>query len=194
MNGRSSPAMTIFCNVAPDTVRILPSCSTRSLNFGTRNPPATPPRGTSFAIRAFVSGRHQEALMRFSMNSYLLGVGTVVGALAFGFGGGISSHQDRDQGYAHRTKPDRTRRAPGTGGAAGADDGSQGGPGAACRSGAGVHQFLNRPRKFRPPRSRNLFQKQGRSQKQQGRSRQKPLSRSARWMRQGRPSSRLMTR
>jgi len=27
--------------------------------------------------------------MRFSMNSYLLGVGTVVGALAFGFGGGI---------------------------------------------------------------------------------------------------------
>jgi type IV secretory pathway VirB10-like protein len=33
--------------------------------------------------------RHQEATMRFSMNSYLLGVGTVVGALAFGFGGGI---------------------------------------------------------------------------------------------------------
>jgi hypothetical protein len=31
----------------------------------------------------------QEAAMRFSMNSYLLGVGTVVGALAFGFGGGI---------------------------------------------------------------------------------------------------------
>jgi hypothetical protein len=27
--------------------------------------------------------------MRFSMNSYLLGVGTVVGALTFGFGGGI---------------------------------------------------------------------------------------------------------
>jgi len=27
--------------------------------------------------------------MRFSMNSYLLGVGTVVGALAFGFGGGV---------------------------------------------------------------------------------------------------------
>jgi hypothetical protein len=27
--------------------------------------------------------------MRFSMNSYLLGVGTVMGALAFGFGGGI---------------------------------------------------------------------------------------------------------
>src|SRR4051812_10106017 len=45
--------------------------------------------GTSFAIRAFDSGRHQEAAMRFSMNSYLLGVGTVVGALAFGFGGGI---------------------------------------------------------------------------------------------------------
>src|ERR1700716_1454988 len=27
--------------------------------------------------------------MRFSMNSYLLGVGTVVGALTFGFGGGV---------------------------------------------------------------------------------------------------------
>jgi hypothetical protein len=36
-----------------------------------------------------IPGRHQEATMRFSMNSYLLGVGTVVGALAFGFGGGI---------------------------------------------------------------------------------------------------------
>jgi outer membrane biosynthesis protein TonB len=46
-------------------------------------------RGTSFAIRAFDSGRQQEAAMRFSMNSYLLGVGTVVGALALGFGGGI---------------------------------------------------------------------------------------------------------
>jgi hypothetical protein len=45
--------------------------------------------GTSPTIRAFDSGRHQEAAMRFSMNSYLLGVGTVVGALAFGFGGGI---------------------------------------------------------------------------------------------------------
>jgi hypothetical protein len=45
--------------------------------------------GTSVTIRAFDSGRHQEAAMRFSMNSYLLGVGTVVGALAFGFGGGI---------------------------------------------------------------------------------------------------------
>jgi hypothetical protein len=31
----------------------------------------------------------QEAPMRFSMPSYLLGVGTVVGALTFGFGGGI---------------------------------------------------------------------------------------------------------
>src|SRR5258708_1999764 len=45
--------------------------------------------GTFFAIRAFDSGRHQEAAMRFSMNSYLLGVGPVVGALALGFGGGI---------------------------------------------------------------------------------------------------------
>jgi hypothetical protein len=46
--------------------------------------------GTSLTIRAFDSGKTiQEAAMRFSMNSYLLGVGTVVGALAFGFGGGI---------------------------------------------------------------------------------------------------------
>jgi hypothetical protein len=51
--------------------------------------PGTPPRGTSFAIRAFDSLRQQEAPMRFSMNSYLLGVGTVVGALTLGFGGGI---------------------------------------------------------------------------------------------------------
>src|SRR3954447_11081165 len=39
-------------------------------------------------VRSTPAG-HQEAAMRFSMNSYLLGVGTVVGALAFGFGGGI---------------------------------------------------------------------------------------------------------
>jgi hypothetical protein len=62
----------------------------RRLNFSARNPvPRGPTRGTSFAIRAFDSGRQQEAPMRFSMNSYLLGVGTVVGALTFGFGGGI---------------------------------------------------------------------------------------------------------
>jgi hypothetical protein len=30
-----------------------------------------------------------EAMMPFSLSSYLLGVGTVVGALAFGFGGGV---------------------------------------------------------------------------------------------------------
>jgi hypothetical protein len=46
------------------------------------------PRGTSFAIRAFDSVT-QETTMSFSMPSYFLGVGTVVGALALGFGGGI---------------------------------------------------------------------------------------------------------
>jgi hypothetical protein len=39
-------------------------------------------------IHAFDSGQ-QEATMPFSMPSYFLGVGTVVGALAFGFGGGV---------------------------------------------------------------------------------------------------------
>jgi hypothetical protein len=49
---------------------------------------AVPQRGTSAAICAFDSGQ-QEATMPFSMPSYFLGVGTVVGALAFGFGGGV---------------------------------------------------------------------------------------------------------
>jgi hypothetical protein len=44
--------------------------------------------GTSFASRAFES-RQQEATMAFSMPSYFLGVGTVVGALTLGFGGGV---------------------------------------------------------------------------------------------------------
>jgi hypothetical protein len=45
--------------------------------------------GTSAAIRAFFVLRTVEANMPFSLGSYLLGVGTVVGALAFGFGGGV---------------------------------------------------------------------------------------------------------
>jgi type IV secretory pathway VirB10-like protein len=46
-------------------------------------------RNISHDSRVRPQAKHQEAAMRFSMNSYLLGVGTVVGALAFGFGGGI---------------------------------------------------------------------------------------------------------
>src|SRR5436305_5218012 len=47
--------------------------------------------GTSVAIRAFISANRTTgaAAMPFSMVSYFLGVGTVVGALALGFGGGI---------------------------------------------------------------------------------------------------------
>src|ERR1700680_810072 len=44
--------------------------------------------GTGCAIRAFASV-NAEITMPFSLSSYLLGVGTVVGALAFGFGGGV---------------------------------------------------------------------------------------------------------
>lgn len=38
--------------------------------------------------RAFIS-RTVEVNMPFSLGSYLIGVGTVVGTLAFGFGGGV---------------------------------------------------------------------------------------------------------
>ena len=74
--------------------------------------------------------------MRFSMNSYLLGVGTVVGALTFGFGGGIlltkTAIKDTPAG------PSRIERAArvGTGVTAGANDRREGGPGAPRRSGA----------------------------------------------------------
>jgi hypothetical protein len=44
--------------------------------------------GTSAAIRRSPSIT-PETIMPFSLTSYLLGVGTVAGALAFGFGGGI---------------------------------------------------------------------------------------------------------
>jgi hypothetical protein len=44
--------------------------------------------GTTAAIRAFVL-QTVEANMPFSLGPYLLGVGTVVGAPAFGFGGGV---------------------------------------------------------------------------------------------------------
>jgi hypothetical protein len=44
--------------------------------------------GTFAAVRAFVL-RTVEANMPLSFGSYMLGIGTVVGALAFGFGGGV---------------------------------------------------------------------------------------------------------
>jgi hypothetical protein len=60
------------------------------LNFGARNHAGwTAARNIFCDSRVRLLASQQEAPMRFSMNSYLLGVGTVVGALAFGFGGGI---------------------------------------------------------------------------------------------------------
>src|SRR5207253_8398598 len=45
-------------------------------------------RRNGAAIRAFALV-NTETTMPFSLSSYLLGVGTVVGALGFGFGGGV---------------------------------------------------------------------------------------------------------
>jgi hypothetical protein len=62
----------------------------RCLNFARENPVGGFAPGNIFCdSRVRLLASQQEALMRFSMNSYLLGVGTVVSALAFGFGGGI---------------------------------------------------------------------------------------------------------
>jgi hypothetical protein len=82
--------MTIFCNAAADTVRVLPWCSARRSIFLRQNQGGGSGRAEHLSrfARSTPAG-YQEAAMRFSMNSYLLGVGTVVGALAFGFGGGI---------------------------------------------------------------------------------------------------------
>ena len=50
--------------------------------------------------------------MPFSMGSYLLGVGTVVGALAFGFGGGVLlTHTAIKESSAGQTKVERLARA-----------------------------------------------------------------------------------
>jgi hypothetical protein len=69
-----------FCGSVPD----------RCQNLARENH-AGRSRGAEHLLRfgRSILGKIQEAPMRFSMNSYLLGVGTVVGALAFGFGGGI---------------------------------------------------------------------------------------------------------
>jgi hypothetical protein len=68
--------------------------------------------GTSFAIRAFDSVQQENAVMSFSMQSYCLGVGTVVGALALGFGGGIvltkTAIKDTPQG---QTRIERVARS-----------------------------------------------------------------------------------
>jgi hypothetical protein len=81
-----------------------------------KNRSTPPPRGTSFVIPAFDSCDNQEAPMRFSMNSYLLGVGTVVGALTFGFGGGIlltkTAIKDTPSGPSRMERAARAEPAP----------------------------------------------------------------------------------
>jgi hypothetical protein len=50
--------------------------------------------------------------MPFSLGSYLLGVGTVVGALAFGFGGGLLlTHTAMKESPAGHTRVERLARA-----------------------------------------------------------------------------------
>src|SRR5579862_9871550 len=50
--------------------------------------------------------------MPFSLGSYLLGVGTVVGALAFGFGSGVFlTHTAMKESPAGQTKLERSARA-----------------------------------------------------------------------------------
>src|SRR5882724_10305433 len=67
--------------------------------------------GTSAAIRAFVL-RIVEANMPFSLSSYLLGVGSVLGALAFGFGGGVLlTHTAMKESPAGQTRVERLARA-----------------------------------------------------------------------------------
>jgi hypothetical protein len=61
----------------------------RCLNFGARNRVGGAAARNIFCDSRVRLWQTQETSMRFSMNSYLLGVGTVVGALTFGFGGGI---------------------------------------------------------------------------------------------------------
>jgi hypothetical protein len=53
-----------------------------------------------------------EANMPFSLSSYLIGVGTVVGALVFGFGGGVVlTHTAMNENPAGQTRVERVARA-----------------------------------------------------------------------------------
>jgi len=76
--------------------------------------PSFPPRricGTAGVVGAFALV-NRETTMPFSLSSYLLGVGTVVGALAFGFGGGVllTKTAMKDTPVAE-TRIDRVKRA-----------------------------------------------------------------------------------
>jgi len=65
-----------------------------------------PPRAVRSFLRTVL-----EANMPFSLGSYLLGVGTVVGALAFGFGGGLLlTHTAMKESPAGHTRVERLAR------------------------------------------------------------------------------------
>src|SRR5258707_11346500 len=54
---------------------------------------------------------NRETTMPFSLSSYLLGVGTVVGALAFGFGGGVLLTKTAMKDTPAETRVERVKRA-----------------------------------------------------------------------------------
>jgi hypothetical protein len=63
-----------------------------------------------------IPGKTQETMMSFSMTSYFLGVGTVVGALAMGFGGGVvltkTAMKDSSTGPSRIERAARSESAP----------------------------------------------------------------------------------
>jgi hypothetical protein len=64
--------------------------------------------GTSAAIRAFLLRTVEARNMPFSLGSYLIGVGTVVGTLAFGFGSGVLlTHTAMRESPAGQTRVER---------------------------------------------------------------------------------------
>ena len=82
------PNRIIATLLRPMLQQQLHSAVTRSLTTKSSHRRVRPTHRNAHAARTFASGM-MEAMMPFSLSSYLLGVGTVVGALAFGFGGGV---------------------------------------------------------------------------------------------------------
>jgi hypothetical protein len=83
-------------------------CRDRELSSANR---AQTIAGTSARTRAFVL-LTVEANMPLALGSYLLGVGTVVGALAFGFGGGVLlTHTAMKESTPGQTRLERLARA-----------------------------------------------------------------------------------
>jgi hypothetical protein len=82
------PNRIIATLLRPMLQQQLHSAVTRSLTTKSSHRRVRPTHRNAHAARTFAS-EMMEAMMPFSLSSYLLGVGTVVGALAFGFGGGV---------------------------------------------------------------------------------------------------------